>query len=70
MDAWLKRAPANADLKTAAPAGGQKAAGPPADGKQASNANDGTFPKIKVKSTAPPPGISVLIFRIKKCPIA
>lgn len=56
MDAWLKRAPANASLKTAAaaPAAGQKAA--TSDGQQASNANDGTFPKIKVKSTAAPPG--------------
>lgn len=59
MDAWLKRAaPANATSKTAAPAAaaGQKAAASGSDVQPASNPYDGTFPKIKVKSTAAPPG--------------
>jgi len=60
MDAWLKRAaPAKTAAAPAAADAGKKAttgATAPNDVQQASNPYDGSFPKIKVKSTAAPPG--------------
>lgn len=58
MDAWLKKANPNAK-SAASSSGAAQTNGAPSDGKQASTStSDGTFPKIKVKSTAAPLGES------------
>lgn len=58
MDAWLKKANLNAKSAASSSSAAQKN-GEASGGKQASTStSDGTFPKIKVKSTAAPLGDS------------